>query len=229
MIMAISQYYSASHCSAAQSSSENHTSTIYYHPEQNSNYFVELTFLSVRLTYEINILGHLTQSTIPSHYIKDHQNTLRDLQVSIRPNMQSILTKTAINIIKIAARLNLGPMGQQLKSILQTFQEKIIELNSEDPNRCQVLDLSGLGLDLLPAQMSFFTNIRKLNLSNNKLALIPPHLKLLINLEEVDLRNNPILGKPKLGSNDHKVTILTSLPKRSKSQCAQRPLSFDYE
>lgn len=59
------------------------------------------------------------------------------------------------------------------------------------------LDLRGIGLTFLPAEICFFPNLERFNASNNFLTSLPQEIALLSKLTTLELRNNTLLKLPR--------------------------------
>ncbi|MBF0323272.1 MAG: hypothetical protein HQL62_10110, partial [Magnetococcales bacterium] len=69
-------------------------------------------------------------------------------------------------------------------------------LDTAYQDRIDVLDLSGLDLQDLPAEIGRFVHVRRLFLADNRLTTLPPEIAQLTSLELLDLRRNRIRHLP---------------------------------
>jgi Leucine-rich repeat (LRR) protein len=74
-----------------------------------------------------------------------------------------------------------------------TLAERISAAQSPDVDE---LNLSGLGLTGLPAQLFELTHLRKLTLDRNRLTNVPAGLSKLTDLKTLELRDNPLEAIP---------------------------------
>lgn len=121
------------------------------------------------------------------------------------------------NIYKIANRLGWQAKGEGLdcfsefsKWILETYKTGHLELN-----------LSGLGLTLIPLHIGLFSQLENLDLSNNNIRILPVELQNLNSLKTIDLRNNPIVEIPSWLEKMAHVEVKTDIIKMDPNCFAQ--------
>lgn len=94
---------------------------------------------------------------------------------------------------EIATQCGIDSSSSSLKEINDEFNR---EENIAKFKKIECLDLSGLGLQILPPELEKFTNLKILNLSNNWLTDLSPGITKLTDLIQLDLSNNELFFLP---------------------------------
>jgi hypothetical protein len=172
------------------------TVNVYTH-RLNSKCYVRVVAPAVDITYTpAPPLGYLCRTVLPLD-LSDYQITSHYLGTSIHPyatRTKSLLAEAASGIKAIAMRLELPGIHFDRLGCFSEFADRVTQHKLTGR---QHLDLSDLGLKLLPFQISLFREVRTLDLQNNALRIVPIDLLALPHLEVVDLRKNPIVELPK--------------------------------
>jgi len=85
--------------------------------------------------------------------------------------------------------INMGVLTAKLGVLPKNFK-------AVSPEQVTELDLSGLGLEILPPYIAELKILQILNLSNNKLTLFPTEILKLTNLQNLDLQGNKLTSLP---------------------------------
>jgi len=80
----------------------------------------------------------------------------------------------------------------------QASQEALRRIRAARSAAAQTLDLIGLGLTALPAELAQLTHLEWLDLSDNRLTALPAELGQLTNLRWLSLSGNPLTALPRL-------------------------------
>lgn len=174
---------------------------------------------SLNLTCSVNILGHLSEDVIPSNQALDCVGSydLSETRVPLVKKVNNLIEQYVDNIRKIALRFECNVEGEGI-ACCRNFKEMI---QRQCLNRFEILDLSGLGIDLLPFHIGFFRKIKQLNLSNNQLRVLPLDLCKLESLEVIDLTGNPIVEIPDWLAENARLKILMDGPDNDRDDWAQ--------
>lgn len=131
--------------------------------------------------------------------IKAIKNTLKEIQF-----------QTDLSLIFLAEHLNIEALNTFLetkedlepKEYAQAIRNWMKE-NTEELAKIKVLDLQGEGIKILPAEISYLTNLEKLDLSNNDMQVFPDQLAKLDKLQWLNLNDNNLTEFPE---------VLTKIP-----------------
>jgi hypothetical protein len=78
----------------------------------------------------------------------------------------------------------------------QASQEALRRIREAQSTAAQTLDLKGLGLTALPAELGQLTNLERLDVSDNRLTALPAEVGQLTNLRELNLWSNRLTALP---------------------------------
>lgn len=177
---------------------------------------------SLNLTCSINSLGHLSEGVVPSNEELDYveEYSLDQTHISLVKRVNEFIEQYVENIRKIATRFNFEVEGEGI-ACCRNFKDMI---NSQCLDHYEIVDLSGLEIDLLPCYIGLFRNIKQLNLFKNQLRVLPVDLLKLENLEVIDLTENPIVELPDWITENPRLTILMDTTDTEEDDWAQEPM-----